>query len=204
MARAWTVQVQDSCSRCCDCRTGSTSSRRIRSRSSDQSQAPGACLAEFCRSSSSSTAFCWSGIMLPAAAACTSLITQSAVASLPACLKPTYCMCVQANKGFLQSLSHLLPCWPPNRWLLCMLCLLCIAPCCCSDKQAIDCLKQAGWSVEGGIEVFFSLGMQGGSVLDTRAIEQLYLKYKGAPAAAACSNGCSKLACSVTQDYMVA
>jgi hypothetical protein len=41
-------------------------------------------------------------------------------------------------------------------------------------------LKQAGWSVEGGIEVFFSLGMQGGSVLDTRAIEQLYLKYKGA------------------------
>uniref|UniRef100_A0A383VM88 Defective in cullin neddylation protein n=1 Tax=Tetradesmus obliquus TaxID=3088 RepID=A0A383VM88_TETOB len=47
-----------------------------------------------------------------------------------------------------------------------------------SDKQALDCLKQAGWSVEMGIEVFFSLGMQGGSVMDTRAIEQLYLKYK--------------------------
>jgi hypothetical protein len=66
-----------------------------------------------------------------------------------------------------------------------MLCLLRSVACCCSDKQAIDCLKQAGWSVEGGIEVFFSLGMQGGSVLDTRAMEQLYLKYKGAPAAAA-------------------
>eukprot|EP00882_Tetradesmus_deserticola_P006042 GHRQ01006360.1.p2 GENE.GHRQ01006360.1~~GHRQ01006360.1.p2 ORF type:complete len:226 (+),score=89.84 GHRQ01006360.1:293-970(+) len=47
-----------------------------------------------------------------------------------------------------------------------------------SDKQAIDCLKQAGWSVEGGIEVFFSLGMQGSSALDTHAMEQLYLKYK--------------------------
>eukprot|EP00882_Tetradesmus_deserticola_P003375 GHRQ01003571.1.p2 GENE.GHRQ01003571.1~~GHRQ01003571.1.p2 ORF type:complete len:254 (+),score=115.01 GHRQ01003571.1:293-1054(+) len=47
-----------------------------------------------------------------------------------------------------------------------------------SDKKAIDCLKQAGWSVEGGIEVFFSLGMQGSSALDTHAMEQLYLKYK--------------------------
>mgnify|MGYP001811032356 CR=1 FL=1 len=64
-----------------------------------------------------------------------------------------------------------------------MLCLPCYAASCCSDKQALDCLKQAGWSVEMGIEVFFSLGMQGGSVMDTRAIEQLYLKYKGAPAA---------------------
>lgn len=71
----------------------------------------------------------------------------------------------------------------PNRQLLCMLCLLYPVAWCCSDKQAIDCLKQAGWSVEGGIEVFFSSNMQGGSVLDTRAIEQLYLKYKGKPAA---------------------
>jgi hypothetical protein len=56
-------------------------------------------------------------------------------------------------------------------------------------------LKQATWSVEGGIEVFFSLGMQGGSVLDTRAIEQLYLQYKGAPAAAARSDTASWALC---------
>jgi hypothetical protein len=31
---------------------------------------------------------------------------------------------------------------------------------CCSDKQAIDCLRQAGWVVEGGIEVFYTSGMQ--------------------------------------------
>lgn len=49
----------------------------------------------------------------------------------------------------------------------------------CSDKQAIDCLKQAGWSVEGGIEVFYSMGMQGTPMVDTRSIEQLYIKYKG-------------------------
>lgn len=30
----------------------------------------------------------------------------------------------------------------------------------CSDKQAIDCLRQAGWSVEGGIDVFYASGMQ--------------------------------------------
>lgn len=30
----------------------------------------------------------------------------------------------------------------------------------CSDKQAIDCLRQAGWVVEGGIEVFYTSGMQ--------------------------------------------
>lgn len=47
-----------------------------------------------------------------------------------------------------------------------------------SDKQAIDCLKQAGWSVEGGIEVFFAQGMTG-AMMDTRGIEQLYAKYKG-------------------------
>lgn len=29
-----------------------------------------------------------------------------------------------------------------------------------SDKQAMECLRQAGWSVEGGIEVFYSSGMQ--------------------------------------------
>jgi len=49
----------------------------------------------------------------------------------------------------------------------------------CSDKQAVDCLRQAGWSVEGGIEVFFSLGMQGSAIMDTRGIEQLFSKYKG-------------------------
>lgn len=32
----------------------------------------------------------------------------------------------------------------------------------CSDKQAIECLRQAGWSVEGGIEYFYSAGMQVG------------------------------------------
>jgi hypothetical protein len=31
---------------------------------------------------------------------------------------------------------------------------------CCSDKQAIDCLRQAGWSVEMGIDVFYASGMQ--------------------------------------------
>jgi hypothetical protein len=30
----------------------------------------------------------------------------------------------------------------------------------CSDKQALECLRQAGWSVEGGIEVFYATGMQ--------------------------------------------
>eukprot|EP00879_Flechtneria_rotunda_P019546 GHRR01020533.1.p1 GENE.GHRR01020533.1~~GHRR01020533.1.p1 ORF type:complete len:120 (+),score=29.53 GHRR01020533.1:305-664(+) len=48
-----------------------------------------------------------------------------------------------------------------------------------SDKQAIDCLKQAGWSVEGGIEVFYSMGMRGTAVVDSRSIEQFYKKYKG-------------------------
>lgn len=34
-------------------------------------------------------------------------------------------------------------------------------PCtCCSDKQAIECLRHAEWSVEGGIDVFYSSGMQ--------------------------------------------
>eukprot|EP00879_Flechtneria_rotunda_P004663 GHRR01004924.1.p1 GENE.GHRR01004924.1~~GHRR01004924.1.p1 ORF type:complete len:254 (+),score=83.75 GHRR01004924.1:305-1066(+) len=47
-----------------------------------------------------------------------------------------------------------------------------------SDKQAIDCLKQAGWSVEGGIEVFYSMGMRGTAVVDSRSIEQFYKKYK--------------------------
>eukprot|EP00878_Enallax_costatus_P003752 GHUV01003968.1.p1 GENE.GHUV01003968.1~~GHUV01003968.1.p1 ORF type:complete len:254 (+),score=70.65 GHUV01003968.1:404-1165(+) len=47
-----------------------------------------------------------------------------------------------------------------------------------SDKQAIDCLRQAGWSVEGGIEVFYSMGMQPTTTVDTRSIEQLYQKYK--------------------------
>lgn len=91
-------------------------------------------------------------------------------------------MCSGPNKGFPQTLLCTCNLHHP---LLCMLCLPCCAAPCCSDKQALDCLKQAGWSVEMGIEVFFSLGMQGGSVMDTRAIEQLYLKYKGAPAAAA-------------------
>ncbi|WIA36766.1 hypothetical protein OEZ86_008030 [Tetradesmus obliquus] len=62
-----------------------------------------------------------------------------------------------------------------------------------SDKQALDCLKQAGWSVEMGIEVFFSLGMQGGSVMDTRAIEQLYLKYKDPQQDMILADGISRL-----------
>ncbi|KAF6263547.1 hypothetical protein COO60DRAFT_415085 [Scenedesmus sp. NREL 46B-D3] len=65
-----------------------------------------------------------------------------------------------------------------------------------SDKQAIDCLKQAGWGVEGGIEVFFSMGMQGGSVLDTRAIEQLYSKYKG-KASSSLQEQCTRVLLSV-------
>lgn len=48
-----------------------------------------------------------------------------------------------------------------------------------SDKQAADCLKAAGWSVEGGIEVFYSSGMHAQvSSLDTRQLEALYKAYK--------------------------
>lgn len=38
-----------------------------------------------------------------------------------------------------------------------------MSPCVCSDKQAIECLRQASWSVEGGIEFFYSSGMQVGA-----------------------------------------
>ncbi len=55
----------------------------------------------------------------------------------------------------------------------------------CSEKQAVDCLRAAGWSVEGAIEVFYSSGMAvaaGGTPgVDTLAIDALFLKYKGEP-----------------------
>ncbi|KAF8065504.1 Dcun1d1 [Scenedesmus sp. PABB004] len=64
-----------------------------------------------------------------------------------------------------------------------------------SDKQAIECLKQAAWSVEGGIEVFFALGMQGSgpAAADTRNIEALYAKYKDAHHDLIMADGISRL-----------
>eukprot|EP00775_Hariotina_reticulata_P012415 gene12415-12550_t len=62
-----------------------------------------------------------------------------------------------------------------------------------SDKQAVDCLRQAGWSVEGGIEVFFSMGMQVSAIMDTRGIEQLFSKYKDSHSDMVLAEGISKL-----------
>lgn len=49
-----------------------------------------------------------------------------------------------------------------------------------NDKQAIDCLRQAGWSVEGGIEVFYASGMQATPSADTSNIEKMFQRYKDA------------------------
>ena len=50
---------------------------------------------------------------------------------------------------------------------------------CCSDKIATDCLRQANWTTEVAIELFYSSGLQASAALDTGAIEKLFLHYKG-------------------------
>lgn len=48
-----------------------------------------------------------------------------------------------------------------------------------SDKQAIECLRQAAWSVEGGIDVFYSSGMQAAAApMDTSGVEKMFDRYK--------------------------
>jgi len=47
-----------------------------------------------------------------------------------------------------------------------------------SDKIATDCLRQANWSTEVAIELFYSSGLQASAALDTGAIEKLFLHYK--------------------------
>lgn len=43
----------------------------------------------------------------------------------------------------------------------------------------MECLKQGGWGIEAGIEVFYSLGLQSTSAVDTKAIDSLFNRYKG-------------------------
>lgn len=46
-----------------------------------------------------------------------------------------------------------------------------------SEKIAIDCLKVTNWSLEAGIDHFYTAGFVG-TASDTKALEALFLKYK--------------------------